>query len=89
MSVLTPGQRKAAPKAGPNGSFPIPDVEHGRKALQLDTHKPPAERRAIAAKVHAAFPSIGSSQMDPGNDGDEGPSPAVSGLKQAAKKRGY
>lgn len=78
MSVLTPAQRSAAPKAGPNGSFPIPDIEHGRKALQLDTHKSPAVRHVIEAKVHAAFPSIGQ---------DSGESPAVTGLKKAAAKR--
>lgn len=48
--------------AGPGRSFPIPDAEHGRKALQLDTHKPAAERAAIAAKVHSRFPGIGKGQ---------------------------
>ena len=53
--------RRALPAkdfAGAGRSFPIPDVGHARKALQLDTHKPPAEREQIAAKVHAKFPSV-------------------------------
>lgn len=62
MSKLDVSKRNALPGkdfAGPGRSFPIPDKEHARKALQLDTHKPPAERAKIEAKVHAKFPGIG------------------------------
>jgi hypothetical protein len=62
VARLTTKTRSAIPTkdfAGPGRSFPIEDIEHGRKALQLDTHKPAAERARIAAKVHRKFPSIG------------------------------
>ncbi len=58
---LTTKTRKALPAkefAGPARSFPIPDVNHARKALQLDTHKAPAVRAQIAAKVHSKFPTV-------------------------------
>ena len=42
-----------------SGSFPIPDAEHGRKALQLMTHKSPATQAKIRAAVHRKFPGIG------------------------------
>lgn len=56
MAVLTAKQRKAAPKAGPKGSFPIPDKIHAEKALQMRGYaKNPS---SIVAKVHAKFPSV-------------------------------
>lgn len=57
MAKLTAAQRKAAPKAGPKGSFPIPDKEHAVKALQM--RKFAANPAGIVAKVHAKFPNVG------------------------------
>ncbi len=57
MAKLTAAERKAAPKAGPKGSFPIPDVEHARLALQMRSHA--ANPAGIVAKVHAKFPGVG------------------------------
>jgi hypothetical protein len=63
VTRLTTERRKELPQdefALPGGHYPINDIEHGRKALQLDHHASPAERREIEAKVHAKFPSIDS-----------------------------
>lgn len=65
MSRLTTERRKELPEeefAGAGRSYPIPDIEHGRKALQLDHHASPGERARIEAKVHAKFPSIDRGQ---------------------------
>ena len=68
MPRLTARDRHALPKkdfAGPGESYPIPDEEHGRKAVQLAPRGvkagniSPSEASAIKAKVHAKFPSIG------------------------------
>jgi hypothetical protein len=59
MAKLTAAQRKAAPKAGPKGSFPIPDKIHAEKALQM--RKFAANPSAIVAKVKAKFPGVGKS----------------------------
>jgi hypothetical protein len=57
MAKLTAAQRKSAPKAGPKGSFPIPDKSHAVQALREKKFAPnPA---AIVAKVHAKFPNVG------------------------------
>ena len=48
-----PGKGKG-PKGAGSGSYPIPDVEHARKALQLSGDAPD-----IVAKVHAKFPGVG------------------------------
>ena len=59
MSKLTHAQRMAAPSAsGQKGHFPIPDIEHGRKAVQMAPHEPPAEAARIRAAVHRKYPSI-------------------------------
>ena len=57
MAKLTKSQRAAAPKAGPKGSFPIPDREHAVLALQMRSHA--ANPAGIVAKVHAKFPDVG------------------------------
>jgi hypothetical protein len=57
MAKLTAKQRAAAPKAGPKGSFPIPDKEHAILALQMRSHA--ANPAGIVAKVHAKFPDVG------------------------------
>lgn len=57
MAVLTAKQRAAAPKAGPKGSFPIPDKIHAVKALQMRKFAP--NPSAVVAKVHAKFPNVG------------------------------
>lgn len=64
MARLDAAQRKAAPHAGPHGSFPIPDVEHARLALQMRSHaKDPAE---IVRRVKAKFPGVGKSLLATG-----------------------
>lgn len=66
MSVLRAAARKRLKKsqfADPgslsktrgSGGCPIPDIEHGRKALQLCAGRP-----GVKAKVCRKFPSIGS-----------------------------
>lgn len=57
MAKLTSKQRAAAPKAGPNGSFPIPDKKHAVLALQM--RKNAANPAGIVAKVKAKFPGVG------------------------------
>lgn len=62
MARLSSKARKALPASDfalGKGHFPINDIEHGRKALELDYDKSPAQRAEISAKVHAKFPSIG------------------------------
>jgi hypothetical protein len=44
--------------AGPQRSFPIPDISHGRAALSMAHYA--SDPAAIKAKVHAKFPSIGA-----------------------------
>ena len=59
MAVLTKAQRNSAPSAsGHKGHYPIPDLEHGRLAVQMASHAGPAEAAKIDAKVHRAYPSI-------------------------------
>jgi hypothetical protein len=59
MAKLTKSERAAAPKAGPDGSFPIPDKKHAILALQMRSHA--ANPAGIVAKVHAKFPDVGKS----------------------------
>ena len=60
MARLNLPQRNALPTsafAGPDRSFPIPDVNHARAALSMAHNAPnPA---AIKAKVHQKFPQVG------------------------------
>jgi hypothetical protein len=63
MAKLTAAQRKAAPKAGPKGSFPIPDKSHAIQALR--EKKFAANPAGIVAKVHAKFPDVGKSVKKP------------------------
>lgn len=61
MSRLTTERRKELPEeefAGPGRTYPDPDIEHGRKAVQMAKHAGPAEARRIRAKVHRDYPSI-------------------------------
>lgn len=58
MSKLTKSEREAAPHAGPGDSYPIPDEEHGRKAVQMAKHAGPQEAKSIRRKVHARYPDI-------------------------------
>ena len=66
MAKLTAKQRQSLPKgdfarpgkgSGPkgagSGSFPIPDVNHAQKALQLSGDAPD-----VVAKVRAKFPGL-------------------------------
>jgi len=47
------------PKGAGAGSYPIPDVKHGRNALtRAAQHASPAEEAKIKAKVKAKFPGI-------------------------------
>jgi hypothetical protein len=57
MAKLTKSQRAAAPKAGPKGSFPIPDKTHAVQALR--ERKFAANPAVIVAKVKAKFPDVG------------------------------
>jgi len=57
MAKLTKSQRAAAPKAGPKGSFPIPDKTHAVQALR--ERKFAANPAGIVAKVKAKFPDVG------------------------------
>ena len=57
MAKLTAKQRAAAPKAGPKGSFPIPDKTHAVQALR--ERKFAANPAGIMAKVKAKFPDVG------------------------------
>lgn len=62
MTKLTTGRRKEMPSqefALPGKHFPINDVEHGRKALQMIGYASPAEQATIRRKVHARYPGIG------------------------------
>lgn len=73
MAVLHKAERDSLPDdefAGKGRSYPIQDVEHGPKALQLDHNAPPAERASIERKVHEKYPSIdsGKDPKDPRGD---------------------
>jgi len=57
MAKLTKKERAKAPKAGPNGSFPIPDKKHAIQALR--ERKFAANPEGIVKKVKAAFPDVG------------------------------
>ena len=63
MAKLSASDREALPAkdfAGPDRSYPIPDVSHARNALaRAAQHAYPALKAKIAAKVHAKFPDIG------------------------------
>jgi hypothetical protein len=59
MARLTKSQRASAPSAsGHKGHFPIPDIEHGRLAVEMASHEGPAEAAKIRRNVHRAYPSI-------------------------------
>jgi hypothetical protein len=59
MTRLTHAQREAAPSAsGEKGHYPIPDIEHGRKAVQMASHAGPEEAAKIRSAVHRRYPSI-------------------------------
>lgn len=69
---LTTSDRKSLPKqdfAGPGKSYPIPDEEHGRKAIQLGARSvsagnlSPAEYEKIKARVKAKYPDIDSGSL--------------------------
>src|SRR5690348_3278032 len=68
---LTTAHRKALPKkdfalpstrskSGGKGGYPIEDESHARNALaRVAQHGTPAEKKAVRAKVHKKYPSIG------------------------------
>lgn len=60
---LTTQARKAIPTrsfALPGRRYPIEDPSHARNALsRVSTNGTPAEKKAVRAKVHAKYPSIG------------------------------
>lgn len=67
---LSTADRKSLPKAtyvfpdkapGP-GSYPIPDPEHGRKALQLSGGKP--EEGTVRRAVCSKFPNLPACKKD-------------------------
>lgn len=51
-----PGSAFALPE---QRAYPLTDVEHGRKALQLEHNASPSDQSRIEAAVHRKFPSIG------------------------------
>lgn len=65
MAKLTYGQRKRLSKsqfvipskAPGGGSYPIPDISHGKNALARSSGKP--EESRVRAAVKSKFPSIG------------------------------
>lgn len=58
-AVLSAADRKNVKHfAGPNETYPIDDIEHGRKAVQLSSHESPEARAKILAAVHRRFPQI-------------------------------
>jgi len=58
-SFALPGKGEG-PKGKGAGSYPIPDIEHGRNALaRVAQHGTPAEKAKVRAAVHKKFPSIG------------------------------
>ena len=64
MDKLNAKQRKAAPHAGPNGSFPIPDKSHAIDALR--ERKFASNPAAIVAAVKKRFPGVGGSLLATG-----------------------
>lgn len=65
MAKLTAKARKAIPKkdfALPGGRYPIEDKSHARNALsRVSGNGTPEEKATVRRKVHAKYPSIGSS----------------------------
>jgi hypothetical protein len=58
-SFALPGKGKG-PQGKGAGSYPIPDKSHAGNALaRVAQHGSPAEKKAVRAKVHAKYPSIG------------------------------
>jgi hypothetical protein len=55
---LTAAQRKAAPHAGPDDTFPVPDLKHARLAVQMAGHHTGKAKSSILAKVHRLYPSV-------------------------------
>jgi hypothetical protein len=54
-----PGKGEGNGGKGP-GSYPVPDKSHARAALSLVAqHGSPAEKKAVRAKVHAKYPTMG------------------------------
>jgi len=46
--------------AGPNRTFPIPDIAHARNALaRAAQHASPAVEAEVRRAVHAKYPSLG------------------------------
>ena len=75
MAKLTYQQRKKMParefvnpKEKPGGgSYPIPDIAHGRNALaRVAQHGSPAEKSKVRSKVHEKFPTIGMTNVRTG-----------------------
>lgn len=61
---LTSGARKALPKSDfalpGKRAYPVNDASHARKALsRVSANGTPAEKKAVRAKAHAEYPSIG------------------------------
>lgn len=63
MARLTASDRKALPAkdfAGPDRSYPIPDVSHARNALsRVSQYGYPELKERVRAAVHRKFPDIG------------------------------
>ena len=66
MAKLTSKQRRKLPAkdfALPGGRYPLNDKNHARNALaRVSQHGTPEEKAAVRKKVHAKYPSIGSSR---------------------------
>lgn len=64
MAVLSTEKRKSLPSDAfalpEEKEFPLTDVEHGRKAIQLlpQSHTTPEEKAEVRRKVREKFPQI-------------------------------
>lgn len=68
MARLTTAERKRIPSkefAGPDRSYPIPDIAHARNALaRVAQHGTEAEKKRVRAAVHRKYPGIDKSDAD-------------------------
>jgi len=67
-SDLSADDRKALAKRGlalPDGSYPIPDLEHLKSAIQLRGHVPPAQAAALRALIIKRANELGHPELIP------------------------
>ena len=68
MAKLTTKARTALPTSDfalPGRRYPVEDRSHARNALaRVSQHGTPAEKASVRRKVHAKYPSMGSSHHE-------------------------